>query len=91
MAVSNTEKLVKRHSTYLDEDNSVNLEKLKTKTGLSGNKIINQSLRYYTPLMVDEIVKIQRRSTHYILYLMKEWAGRKQTDTHKSISATDIY
>ena len=36
MAVSNTARPVKRHSTFLDEDNYNNLEKLKIKTGLSG-------------------------------------------------------
>ena len=61
MAISKTARPVKRHSTHLDEDNYNNLEKLKIKTGLSGNRIINQSLRYYTPHMVDEIVKNQKK------------------------------
>ena len=56
-------KTVIRFSSLLDEKNYNDLAKVKTKTGLSMNRQINEAVaRFYIPHMTDEIVEIQKKT-----------------------------
>ena len=54
---------IKRHSSLLDEKNYNDMAKVKTKTGLSMNRQINEAVsRFYIPHMTDQIVEIQKKT-----------------------------
>ena len=56
-------KTIKRFTGLLDEKNYNDLAKVKSKTGLSMNRQINEAVsRFYIPHMTDQIVKIQKKS-----------------------------
>ena len=62
MALVNTARPIKRHSSFLDLENYENMNKVKDKTGLSLNRQINEAIaKFYIPHMTDEIVKVQRK------------------------------
>ena len=57
-----TARTLKRHSSFLDEENYDNMVKVRSKTGLSLNRQINEALaRFYIPYMTDEIVSRQKK------------------------------
>ena len=54
---------IKRHSSLLDEKNYNDMAKVKSKTGLSINRQINEAVsRFYIPHITDEIVKLQKKT-----------------------------
>ena len=62
MALVNTARPIKRHSSFLDLENYENMTKVKNKTGLSLNRQINEALsKFYIPHMTDEIVSRQKK------------------------------
>ena len=62
MALVNTARPIKRHSSFLDLENYENMTKVKNKTGLSLNRQINEALsKFYIPHMTDEVVSRQKK------------------------------
>ena len=56
-------KTIKRFTGLLDEKNYNDLAKVKSKTGLSMNRQINEAVsRFYIPHMTDRLVEIQKKS-----------------------------
>ena len=54
---------IKRHSSLLDAQNYDDMAKVKSKTGLSINRQINEAIsRFYIPHITDEIVQMQRKT-----------------------------
>ena len=54
---------IKRHSSLLDEKNYNDMAKVKSKTGLSINRQINEAVsRFYIPHITDEIVQMQKKT-----------------------------
>ena len=56
-------RVIKRHSSLLDEKNYNDMAKVKIKTGLSINRQINEAVsRFYIPHITDEIVQMQKKT-----------------------------
>ena len=54
---------IKRHSSLLDAKNYNDMAKVKSKTGLSINRQINEAVsRFYIPHITDEIVQMQKKT-----------------------------